>query len=314
MKTKTYAAFAAALSMAVSTQAIACTGCGCTLNTDDATIDSGAGWRIDERLDFIDQSRLQIGGKDAPTQDPTSVEVEKRTATLFYTTTLDYQAEGPWGFNLAVPMQYRFHSTANNGTDFSQTKSNWNDLSDIRVQGRYTGLLEDRSLGIQGGLKVPSGRTTENFRSGDNAGTQVDRGLQPGTGTWDVLLGMYKNGHLTEDTHWFASIQWQRPLGQYNDFAEGQKLTGTVGVRYVFNDLLAPQLQINAQNRWRDEGALATPENSGGQVIYISPGLFVNVRDDTSLYAFVQLPVFQRVGGLELVADYSASVGLKHKF
>jgi len=49
-------------------------------------------------------------------------------------------------------------------------------------------------------------------------------------------------------------------------------------------------------------------------VVYASPGLFVNVAENTALYGFVQIPVYQRVGGLELVPDYSASIGIKHKF
>ena len=295
---------------------MACSGCGCTLNTDDAVLGNPAGWHVDERVDFINQNVLQIGGNKAPTQDPSSVEVQKYTMTIFYTTTIDYQSDQPWGINVAVPVQYRIHATANDMTDWTESKSSWNDLSDIRVLGRYSGLTEDRDIGLQAGFKLPTGRSDEKFTRGDASviGQTVDRGLQPGTGTWDLLLGAYKNGHLTGDFHWFATGQWQKPLAQFKQFAEGQKLTGTVGVRYTAFETIVPQVQLNAQDRWRDRGAQADIPNSGGQVVYVSPGLFVNVQDDLSLYAFVQLPVYQHVGGLELVSDYTASVGAKYKF
>ena len=316
MKKPFTAAVMAVAVIAMSEQAMACTGCGCSLNTDDTIQGGSAGWHVDERFDYINQSKLQIGGLKAPTQDPTTgLEVQKSTMSIFYTTTLDYQAEGPWGLNLAVPFQYRQHSTYND-SDYTPSKSQWNELSDVRLVGRFTGLLEDRSLGLQLGMKLPTGQTNQVFYSGgaDQVGVQVDRGLQPGTGTWDVLLGAFKNGHVTEDVSWFSTILWQKPLGQDQGFAEGQKLTGTLGIRYAFSALLVPQLQVNLQNRWRDEGINADIPNSGGQLINLSPGLFVNVRDDLSVYGFVQIPVYQRVGGLELVPDYTASVGVKYKF
>ena len=310
------AAFAAAVTLSTASAAWACSGCGCALNTEDDVQGAVGGWHVDERVDYINQSRLQIGGKTAPTQDPGSVEVQKSTLSVFYTTTIDYQAEGPWGVNLALPMQYRQHATYNDGSDWTPSKSQWNALSDIRLVGRYSGFSDDRSLGLQLGMKLPTGQTDRTFYSGDvsQVGAQVDRGLQPGTGTWDVLLGGFKNGQISAKLEWFSTVLWQKPLQQDQGFAEGQKLTGTLGMRYNWTALLSPQLQVNAQNRWRDQGVNADIANSGGQVINLSPGLFVNVRDDTSLYAFVQLPVYQRVGGLELVPDYSASVGVKHRF
>ena len=316
MKKLKIAAIGAAVTLAMAGRAWACSGCSCSLNTDDVTQGSGAGWHVDERFDYISQKALQIGGLKAPPQDATTgIEVQKSTVTLFYTTTLDYQADGPWGVNLAIPMQYRNHSTFNN-SDWTAAKSSWNDLSDIRLVGRYTGLTEERDFGLQFGFKLPTGRTTEAFSSGNGAqiGNGVDRGLQPGTGTLDGLLGFFKNGHATENIHWFTTGQWQKPLTEYNEFAEGQKLTGTVGLRYTESETVIPQIQINVQNRWRDHGGQADRANSGGQVVHLSPGVFVNLGEDTSIYGFVQVPVYQRVGGLELVPHYTASLGIKHDF
>ena len=310
------AAFVAAAALTFSTQGWACTGCGCSLNTDDTIQGTSEGWHVDERFDYIKQAKLQIGGNAAPAQDPTVVEVQKSTMTIFYTTTIDYQAEGPWGVNLAIPFQYRQHTTYNDGADWTPSKSQWNELSDVRLVGRYTGFLDDRSFGLQLGMKLPTGQTNQVFYSGDSSqvGVQVDRGLQPGTGTWDGLVGAFKNGHLTENVHWFSTVLWQKPLAQDQGFAEGQKVTGTLGLRYAVSQIFVPQLQVNVQNRWRDEGINADIPNSGGQLVNLSPGLFINVREDTSIYGFVQIPVYQRVGGLELVPDYTASLGVKHRF
>ncbi len=293
--------------------AFACSACGCNLDTDEN--DAGPGWSVDERVDYVNQNRMMIGGNTAPQQNPASVEVQNNTTTLFYTTTIDYQSDSAWGVNLAVPAQYRTHSTNNDGADWTQSKSQWNALGDLRLLGRYDltqGLPV--TVNLLAGMKLPTGGTGHNFDSGPTAGSLVDRGLQPGSGTWDALLGFNQNGKITDDLGWFAQQLWQKPLEQHNGFSEGQKLNGSVGVRYTLTETFTPQFQINAQNRWRDRGRNADIPNSGGEVIYASPGLFVNVAEGTALYGFVQLPVYQRVGGLELVPDYSASVGIHHKF
>lgn len=310
----------AGLAVALGAQsALACSACGCNLNTDESTEGPQAGWSIDERLDYVNQNSLwQGGGKAASNLRDPSIgdfhEVEKATKTFFYTTTLDYAAEDPWGVNVAIPAQYRLHSTYNAGDgSWDKSKSSWNDLGDIRITGRYMGLTEDHDFGIQAGIKLPTGKTNEVFY-GATANQQVDRGLQPGTGSWDALLGFIKNGQATPDIQWFMTGLWDKPLNSYANFRIGQTLTGTLGARYTGWQVIVPQLQINAQNRWRDTGTMSLRHDSGGEIVNLSPGAFVNVSDAMSVYGFVQLPVYQRVGGLQLVPQYSASIGVRYHF
>jgi len=308
-------ASAAAVALSMPYAALACSSCGCNLDTDEGG--GGPGWSVDERFDYVNQNRLWQGsGKAAASlADPTvgdQHEVQRNTTTLWYTTTLDYHSEDAWGVNLAVPFQDRTHSTYNT-QDWTPSKSEWNKLSDIRILGRYA-LTDDKNFNILAGLKLPTGSTMQNFHSGTSVGVQVDRGLQPGSGTWDSLLGLNQKGNITDDLGWFAQELWQKPLQQNNGFAEGQKVSVSVGLRYTVNETFMPQFQFNGQNRWRDRGYNADIANSGGEVIYATPGLFVNVLEDTSVYGFIQIPVYQRVGGLELVPDYSASIGFKHTF
>ena len=300
----------------------ACSGCGCTLDTDDAVSGGNQpGFRVDGRVDTIDQSHLVLGGKTAGASDANSDqvangrEVQQRTRSTLYTLGLDYTAEDPWGVNLAIPVIDRSHSTfGDSDNPTSPSSLNWTQLSDIRVLGRYTGLTASRDYGLLFGLKLPTGTTKTNFSSGTSAGSALDRGLQPGTGTTDLLLGLTQSGSLTDKLGWFATELWQKPLNEHDDFRPGQTLNANVGVRYAINDTFVPQLQLNGQNRWRDTGAASDRVNSGGEIVYVSPGLTVNLGEGTSLYGFVQLPVYQRVGGLELVPRYTASLGISHKF
>ena len=297
--------------------ALACSACGCNLDTDEAPTASatppGGVWSLDERVDYVNQNSLWLGGHKASPQDPTLVEVQHNTTTIYYTTTLDYQSSGAWGANLAVPAQYRTHSTSNDGQDWTLSKSQWNELGDIRALGRYA-VTASHSFGLLAGAKLPTGTNKDTFNRGPASGTLVDPGLQPGTGTWDSLLGLSENGQFTDKLGWFAQELWQKPLTKHDQFAEGQKVNASLGLRYSISEIFTAQIQLNGQNRTRDHGANADIANSGGDVLYASPGLFINVTPGTALYGFIQLPVYQRVGGLELVPDYSASVGIKHKF
>ena len=307
----------AAFTVAMPGPALACSGCGCNLDTDEGSAGTRqeSGWSVDERVDYINQNHLMLGGGNAPPQDPTQREVQQKTVTVYYTTTVDYKSASGWGVNVAVPFQYRYHTTLNSG-DGNISGSEWNTLSDIKVLGRYTGFTESRNYGVLLGLKLPTGATNQSFSSGPSAGSTVDPGLQPGTGTWDLLAGLSQAGSFSESLSWFAQELWQTPIAtDSHNFHDGPSLSGSIGVRYAVNETLVPQLQINGQQRWREGWQHGgDPDNSGGVTVNVSPGLFVNVLPSTTLYGFVQVPVYQRVGGLELVPDYTASIGVRYRF
>ena len=54
--------------------------------------------------------------------------------------------------------------------------------------------------------------------------------------------------------------------------------------------------------------------NSGATLVYLSPGATLTLTDQLKVYGFVQLPVYQRVTGLQLEPRYSVSMGLHYDF
>ena len=64
----------------------------------------------------------------------------------------------------------------------------------------------------------------------------------------------------------------------------------------------------------RDAGANAEPEDIGGTFVHLSPGVSVALGDKTQLYGFVQVPLYQNVNGVQLIADWSVAAGLSHRF
>jgi hypothetical protein len=215
--------------------------------------------------------------------------------------------------NLQVPYFDRYHTTIAPGdTDIStsQTKS----LGDVRVIGRYQGFSPDHSLGMQFGVKLPTGSIHNTFISGPQTGQPLDRGLQPGTGTTDLLLGVYNFGALNRDWDYFVQGLVQLPINYKEDFKPGNGLNVNFGVQYAGFEHWTPRLQINARIEDRDKGAQADIENSGATLVYLSPGAYVHLTHKTHAYAFVQLPIYQRVNGFQIEPKYTASVGVRFQF
>ena len=73
-------------------------------------------------------------------------------------------------------------------------------------------------------------------------------------------------------------------------------------------------LQVNANFKGRDSGANAEPDDSGQRQVFVSPGASWNLTRDAQLYAFVQMPVYQAVNGVQLTAGWSALAGVSFRF
>jgi hypothetical protein len=127
--------------------------------------------------------------------------------------------------------------------------------------------------------------------SGPQAGQPLDRGLQPGTGTTDLLLGAYTFGTVARDFHYFGQALLQVPLTSKDGFKPGTGLNLTAGVRYVTDSAVVPHLQVNVRTEGRESGANADVPNSGATLAYLSPGATATLSDNVRAYAFVQVPV-----------------------
>ena len=293
-------------------QAMACASCGCSLSTDwqGQGMTTSQGLHLDLRYDLVNQNEMRSGTGTAATTSAT--EQELYTRNHYTTVGIDYNWSETWGIQLQLPVIDREHAT--NGEDGSTwSASHTQSLGDIKVVMRYAGLEND-SLGLQFGLKLPTGSFTQKFAEGDAAGTQLDRGLQPGSGTTDAILGVYKSGSLSQNWDYFSQAMVQLPLNSRDDYKPGNALNLNLGFRYMGLESVTPQLQLNARVSAKDSGSQATPDDSGGQTLYLSPGVSVPVNDKLKLYGFVQLPLYQNLNGYQLAPTYTASVGLQLAF
>ncbi len=309
---------AAALALAAPA-AMACSSCGCTLNSDWSSqgYTTRSGFNLDVRYDYFDQSQLRSGTHAADRSAftlPNDQEIQQNTINRNMTLSLDWSPSRSVGVNLQVPYFDRSHATVAAG-DTDRSTSQSRGVGDARLVVRYQGFQADLSVGVQLGLKLPSGRIDDRFSTGPQAGQPLDRGLELGTGSTDLLIGGYAVGAFGTDVYYFANVLWQQPVASRDGFRPGNGANATFGLRYTaLSGGIVPQLQLNARIEARESGVNADVANSGASLVYLSPGLGFQISSHVDGFAFVQLPVYQRVNGLQLEPRVLGSIGLRYRF
>ena len=297
--------------------ALACSSCGCSLTSDwlSQGLVSVPGTVLSLRYDDVPQTRLQDGRAAVDRRAiayPTDREIEQYTYNHYLTATIDHQFAGAWGVNVQVPAIFRPHFTTSPGdTDVSRSRSGG--LGDIRFSARWQGFGGAGISGVQLGLKLPTGSFHEHFIAGPSAGQEVDRGLDPGTGTTDVLIGAYHYGRIAPKIDVIFQALAQVALNNRGAYRPANAANFSAGFHYTGWKGNTPQLQVNFRVAGKDSGINADPLHSGGELLYVAPGGIIRLSPRASAFAYVQIPVYQRVIGFQLVPTYTASVGLNYR-
>src|SRR5471030_912608 len=205
--------------------AFACATCGCSLSTDAATgYTAAGGWYMNLEYDYLNQNQLRSGTHAVSPASVAAIndhggdqEVEHGTINRYATLSLTYAANADWNVKLSLPYLDRSHTTygsAGNPLAPDQLSgAQLNGLGDIKLVASYQGLLPTHNLGLQLGIKLPSGRygganadgsgiaglKPTAFTSGPLAQNAtpdnlLDTSLQLGTGRTDLIAGANADG------------------------------------------------------------------------------------------------------------------------
>jgi hypothetical protein len=334
------AGFAAVFAVVAPVASWACATCGCTVNSDAAMgYSTAAGWRINFEYTYIDQDQLRSGtattGPAAAVNNPSNPalgggEIEKQTINRYFTLGASYRPNMDWNFNLLIPYVSRDHTTYGQHqepyapSDIAPDQisgAHVSNLGDVKVIGNYQGLLPTHNLGLQLGVKLPTGQygTAVDFYDGPNVGSPLDASLQAGTGSTDIIVGAYYFQAVSQDFDAFADVQFQSAVSHKqdqpgNDFRPGNAATVSVGLRYEASPRWIPQLQLNLSRKSADQGALADTTDTAGTVAYLSPGLTALLVPKLYMYAVLQVPVYSNLSGYQLFPRWTGTVGVSYAF
>jgi hypothetical protein len=310
----------------------ACASCGCTLSSDWGSqgLSTEEGLRLDIRYDYLDQNQLRSGsGTISPSAASALVtkngqqEVEQYTKNNYITTSVDYSFSKDWGVGVQIPYIFRDHSTLgtdSNGSDPADDAytSKTSNIGDVKLIARYQGFSPQHNMGVLFGFKLPTGSHTQTGTSTDPSApgdvATIDRGLQPGTGTTDAIIGAYYFNALDKNWDYFAQATYQTALDSSDLYRPGNGINLNGGLRFMGFTQTLPQLQLNYRHVEYDRGANADELSTGGDLLYLSPGLVVPLDKQTSVYSFLQLPLYQDVRGVQLAPRYTASMGIRLSF
>jgi hypothetical protein len=341
---------AAAVLALAATDASACATCGCSLSTDAATgYPARPGWNMSLQFDYIDQSQLRHGNHAVSTSDVAAIndaggdqEVEHDTVNRYTTLGIGWMPDEDWGLRLLVPWIDRGHSTyasaTNPVTDDQLSTARIKGLGDVRLLVTWQGLLEEHNLGLQLGLKLPTGRFGGTNADGTgivgrkpvafqhgplsanpSPDNLVDASLQPGSGSTDIIVGAFWHQPVSTTVEAFANATFQAAVarrlhGQGQDFRVGNTSFVTFGARWEATPALIPQVQVNISHKGADQGALADNPDSEGTVVYLSPGITGTMGEHWQAFGFVQLPVASHLVGYQLAPRWTASAGVSYAF
>ncbi|WP_031404618.1 hypothetical protein [Thiomonas sp. FB-Cd] len=347
------AALAGLLVTAAPLPAFACASCGCSLSTDAAMgYAASPGWRLSLQYDAINQNELRTGSHAAsPAQvvnEPTTGELEHQTVNRYVTLGLAYSPNADWNFSLLIPYIDRSHSSYTDQTsapfDNAQlapshlSTAQVSGLGDIKFITAWQGLLPTHNLGLQLGVKLPTGdygganaagtaaigHHPAAFDSGPTSlvpspGNLLDTSLQAGTGSTDLIIGAFYYQAVSQDFDAFVNAQFQAALAHRldqagQDYRPGNLTTMSFGLRDEANPDVVPQLQVNLTRKSADQGALADTLDTAGTIAYLSPGVSLRVAKGAQLYGFIQRPVYSRLDGYQLLPRWTATAGLSYVF
>jgi hypothetical protein len=295
-------------------------------------------WSISLRLDLIDLKTFSnveladFAADDVDTHSADRVVVPSINVAYGVSDDLTVGARLPY-----VSTQDVREPSLEGGVPGSESLGDSEGLGDVTLFGEYRFARETPerpAFAVLGGLKMPTGEEHEHTDEGKPFETE----FQPGSGSWDPLLGL-----AATKTFGRASLSANVLYILANDGSQhtnlGDVLNYNLGWAYRVNgpephdhgamegghDHAAHEhpheaalwdviLELNGV--WHEEQTIdgQRDENSGGNRLFLAPGVRMTVDERWSAFASVGVPLFEHVNGAEHETDVHAVMGVSVSF
>jgi hypothetical protein len=268
------------------------------------------------RLRVTEEATLKEGTETVTDPQDQAVTTFEEDFTLVYGATRDLTL----GVTLPIlERRLRFDDSAGERRTISA-----DGLGDLTLGGAYRFFRRDverstTQFSLLGGLKLPTGATDiedSNLpRLTGTPGTRLPPSLQLGSGSVDGIVGL-AGFHNIDRLSFYADVQSKINTEGAQDFRAGNKLFYDLSADYV----LLPErnmfliLELNGVFTERAEQAGRTVRDSGGHLLFLSPGIQYLPIPPLILELSVQIPVYRDLNGRQLAPDWSVVVGLRYLF
>ncbi len=250
---------------------------------------------------------------------------EISTTSRITTLALSYAVTDDWTIGFSQPFVDRqhIHIVTPNTATATTLINPLHGFGDLSLRTHYNFFHGDggAQIGAAFGVKLATGDTN----IPDQEGIRNDSTLQPGSGSTDYSFTL--DGSLPVSTNWWSFGEIIYRLRGTNSFQYdyGNDTLASLGLGWhVSPDIgmgnsVDLTLQTNFRHAPRDKG-LITPTlvgqrpSTGGNFLYLTPGIRLQHSHGIAVYAFVQLPVYQHVNDQQLTSRYSIRMGLSQVF
>jgi len=318
------AAFAAAGRQAEAT----CGSSNCFLVTGTQEgVGSEGSLIVDLSYRYIDQSRRLSGTREVAHVLTPKVDFETgmlvpdhheeiRTQNTLVEADLAYGLSERLTLAASLPLiNDRFHEHFDDADTPTPTFTNQDGSSgfgDIRLGARYAFVVKTKDI-LVGGLavKLPTG----SYRLLDSEGAINEPTIQPGTGSTDVIASLhYAHQVVPMRAEYFLAGSYRRNNENSLDYRFGDETVLNLGVDAGAGERVTWSVQVNGRRAARDAFLGGGVPSTGATTVNVTPGLRVKDGKDASVYAFVQVPVYEKVNETNLAPRYGLLLGVSKAF
>jgi hypothetical protein len=281
---------------------------------------------VDLSFRYVDQSRKLAGTEEVgevltPRIDFENEVIEpdhhREISTLDTRLQVDlaYGITDRWGVTATLPLvndrEHEHFDDVGPG-EFFTNDDGTSGFGDVRVGARYVFIVAAKNL-LVGGLeaKLPTG----SYRLLDSEGEINEPTIQPGTGSTDAIASLLYE-HLWTPRGLDAFVSGATRFNTENSlgYRLGDEVQLNAGVRYRHGGRAAWSLQLNGRRTRRDEYLGESVPSTGSLLVNVTPGVTFDAASGTSLFAHVQVPVYQDVNEAQLAPRFGFVVGLSKSF
>ncbi len=194
-------------------------------------------------------------------------------------------------------------------------------LGDAVFLAKWRFFKRDRGMGTfqvaaEGGVKAPTG----NNDLRDPQGGLLPPPLQRGSGSWDPTADLlFTYVPAAASARWvFSGDVGFTVTTEADDFQFGDLASYDGMVKYRVHPARYPghdtYLLLEVNGRWQGRaqaGGRQVPD-SGGHVVFLSPGIQFLLKQNLIVEGGVQLPVVRDLNGMQLGPDFRVLVGLRY--
>ncbi len=176
-------------------------------------------------------------------------------------------------------------------------------FGDLSLIAKYRFLnLPDKQLSVAAlaGIRMPTGQTNER----DNSGLRLAPDEQPGSGSWDPIMGLLVTKHIKKISL-DANAIYKLSTPGTNEIIIGDAVnynfavSGIIGSREILEQKFSLGWSLEMNGIWRErlEYQGIKDDAHGGNTILLTPGLRLAVNDSLITSLGVGIPVIESLNG-----------------